>query len=186
MSCREKQSAFARSGLSPMARLQPRNSAIPKQRDAVHTIKTKAKSIVRMKPSRLYPWRLRAALTVIVTGVLALFASINANPQIQWIDADVGGPTFKGSSVKNADGTYTIQGGGSDIWNTSSQFHYLYAWASGKSWEITAQFQSFSGPDTWSKVELLASVSDPTAGPQGGDPFIAMMDTQPSTVTPPD
>jgi hypothetical protein len=139
-----------------------------------------------MKPSRLYPWRLRAALTVIVTGVLALFASINANAQIQWIDADVGGPTFKGSSVKNGDGTYTIQGGGSDIWNASSQFHYLYAWASGTSWEITAQFQAFSGPDQWSKVELLASVSDPTAGPQGGDPFIAMMDTQPSTVTPPD
>src|ERR1039458_6572733 len=46
-SCREKQSAFARPGLSPTARLQPRNSAIPKQRDAVHTIKTKAKSIVR-------------------------------------------------------------------------------------------------------------------------------------------
>ena len=138
-----------------------------------------------MKPSRLYPSRLRAALAVIVTAVLALFASINANAQIQWIDADVGGPTFKGSSVKNGDGTYTIQGGGSDIWNASSQFHYLYAWASGPSWEITAQFQSFTGPDAWSKVELLAAVADPTVGPQGGDPFIAMMDTLPSSFSPP-
>src|ERR1035441_5212995 len=119
-----------------------------------------------MKPSRLYPWRLRAALTVIVTGVLALFASINANAQIQWLDADVGGPTFKGSSVLNGDGTYTVQGGGSDIWNTSSQFHYLYAWASGPNWEITAQFQSFAGPANWSKVELLVDNADPTIGPQ--------------------
>jgi hypothetical protein len=123
---------------------------------------------------------------VIVTAVLALFASINANAQIQWLDADVGGPTFKGSSVKNADGTYTIQGGGSDIWNASSQFHYLYAWAAGTSWEISAQFRDFSGPDQWSKVEFMVDLADTTVGPQGGDPFIAMMDTQPNTVTPPD
>jgi hypothetical protein len=118
-------------------------------------------------------------------GVLALCAT-TANAQIQWLDADVGGPTFQGSSVKNADGTYTIQGGGADIWGTASQFHYLYAWASGPSWQIIAQFQSFAGPSQWAKVEFLVDQADPTKGVQGGDPFIAMMDTQPSTVTAPD
>ena len=118
-------------------------------------------------------------------GVLALCAT-TANAQIQWLDADVGGPTFKGSSVLNGDGSYTIQGGGSDIWNTSSQFHYLYAWASGTNWDISAQLVSFTGPDTWSKVELLVDQANTSVGPQGSDPFIALMDTQPSTVTPPD
>jgi hypothetical protein len=108
-----------------------------------------------------------------------------ANAQIQWISADVGTPTFKGSAVLNGDGTWTIQGGGDDIWNDSSDFHYLYAWAAGTNWDVSAQFQSFTGPDTWSKVELLVDWADTTIGPQGQDPFIAMMDTQPTTVTPP-
>jgi len=109
-----------------------------------------------------------------------------ANAQIQWLSADVGTPTFKGSAVLNGDGTWTIQGGGDDIWNDSSDFHYLYAWASGTNWDVSAQFVSFTGPDTWSKVELLVDWADTTIGPQGKDEFIAMMDTQPSTVTPPD
>jgi len=136
-----------------------------------------------MKLSKLYPWRLSAALGA---GALAFFASLNANAQLQWLDADVGGPGWAGSTTANPDGTLTIQGGGSDIWGTASQYHYYYVWASGTHWDITAQFQAFSGPDQWSKVELLVSQSDPTAGVQAGDPFIAMMDTQPNTVTPPD
>jgi hypothetical protein len=110
---------------------------------------------------------------------------MTSNAQIQWLDADVGGPTFKGSSVNNGGGTYTIAGGGNDIWNTSSQFHYLYAYAAGTNWEITAQFQSFWGPDAWSKIELLVDQADISVGPQGGDPFIAMMDTQPTAFVPP-
>src|SRR5271169_6649806 len=99
-------------------------------------------------------------------GALALCAT-TASAQIQWLDADVGGPTFKGSSVLNGDGTYAIQGGGSDIWNTSSQFHYLYAWASGPNWQVIAQFQSFVGPSQWSKVEIMVDQADPNAGVQG-------------------
>jgi len=136
-----------------------------------------------MKLSKLYPWRLSAALGA---GALALFASLNANAQLQWLDADIGGPGWAGSTTANADGTLTITGGGADIWGTASQYHYHYVWASGTQWDITAQFQAFSGPDQWSKVELLVSQSDPTVGVLGGDPFIAMMDTQPNTVTPPD
>src|ERR1039457_6033101 len=113
-----KRNAFGRSGLSPTARLQPRNSAILKHQEAVHT--KKPKPIVSMKPSRLYPWRLRAAIAVIGTGVLALFASINANAQsIQWLDKDVGTPALAGSAVSTGAGSWTITGGGSDIWNAS-------------------------------------------------------------------
>ena len=103
-----------------------------------------------------------------------------------WISADVGGPTYVGSVITNANGTLDILGGGSDIWGGSSQFHYYYAWASGQQWDVSAQIVGFSGPDTWSKVELMVSQSNPTTGPQGGDAFIANMITQPSWVIPPD
>jgi hypothetical protein len=134
--------------------------------------------------TKTQPSRWRTARAAVALGVLALCTTI-ANAQLQWISADVGGPTFHGSAVE-ANGQWTIQGGGSDIWNDSSQFHYLYVWASGMNWDITAQFVSFQGPADWSKVELMVDQADPTVGPQGTDPFIAMMDTQPSTYAAPD
>ena len=139
-----------------------------------------------MKRNQQFSRRLRTALAGLGAGALAGFAGLSAQAQIQWIDADVGGPTPAGSATVNADNSVTIVGGGSDIWNNSSQFNYYYAWASGNTWTITAQIENFTGPDDWSKVELLVDLADPIAGPQGGDPFIAMMDTQSSTVTAPD
>ncbi len=110
-----------------------------------------------------------------------LGASSKAQAQINWISADVGNPTLKGSVTDNGDGTFTVVGGGDDIWNNTSNFHYYYAWASGSTWDTTVQVQNFFGPDYWSKVELLVSWSDPNTGPQGNDAFIAAMQTQSST-----
>jgi hypothetical protein len=116
--------------------------------------------------------------------VWALWAT-SANAQINWISADVGNPTLKGSVTDNGNGTFTIIGGGDDIWGNTSDFHFYYAWASGTTWDAVVQVQSFAGPDTWSKVELMVDWADPTKGPQGGDAFIANMETQP-TAAPPD
>jgi len=40
-------------------------------------------------------------------------------------DADIGSPTYTGSYTYS-NGTYTVNGGGADIWSTSDQFNYLY------------------------------------------------------------
>jgi hypothetical protein len=131
-----------------------------------------------MKPSRLYPWRLRAALALIGT-VLAIFASISANAQnIQWFSADVGTPTLPGSATVNGNGTITIVGGGDDIWNASDNCHYYYAWGSGQTWDAIVEVTAFDGPDFWSKCELMVRASDPAVGPRGPDSFLAMMATQ--------
>jgi len=103
-----------------------------------------------------------------------------------WFSTDVGAPNFKGSVITNADGTLDMLGGGSDIWGTAAQFHYYYAWAYGPQWDISAQVKAFTGPDTWSKVELMVAQSVATAGPANNDPFITVMDTQPNWVIPPD
>jgi len=139
-----------------------------------------------MKTNQSVVPRLVAALAGLGVGALAFFPNFNAKAQIQWIDADVGAPMPAGSATVNANGSLTITGGGSDIWNTSSQFNYYYAWAYGTNWSLSAQLVAFSGPDDWSKVELMVDWADPVAGPQGGDPFISMIDTQPSSVNAPD
>lgn len=98
----------------------------------------------------------------------------------QWLSADISGPTHAGSVITNGDGTLDILGGGDDIWGNTSHFHYYYAWASGTNWDITVQVKGLSGPDYWTKAELLVSPADPNVGPQGNDAFIAMMDNQPN------
>src|SRR5262249_59506523 len=47
-----------------------------------------------------------------------------------WVDADIGSPGVAGSATW-AGGVFTIKGGGSDIWNASDQFHYVYQAMSG-------------------------------------------------------
>src|SRR5262249_27569764 len=40
-----------------------------------------------------------------------------------WSDGDIGGPGRAGSATYNA-GTWTVNGGGADIWNASDQFNF--------------------------------------------------------------
>ena len=123
------------------------------------------------------PWWRTACAALAIAGLTLCATTASAQ---NWIDTDLGGPTLAGSTTTNNDGTLTIVGGGNDIWNGTSQCHYRYAWASGSTWDIICQVQSFTGPDAWSKVELMVDNANPAAGPQGNDPFIAIMGTQPS------
>jgi hypothetical protein len=101
-----------------------------------------------------------------------------STPGLTWIGADLGGPQHAGSTTANPDGSLTISGGGGDIWGTSDQCQFYYAWATGSSWDAIVQVNSFTGPDYWSKCELMVRVSDGLNGPQGSDAFIANMATQ--------
>jgi len=123
-------------------------------------------------------WRASCATIGVVAAALC---ATNAPAQINWISADVGNPTLKGSVVNNSDGSLSIIGGGDDIWGTTSDFHFYYAWAYGYNWQVTVEVDSFAGPNWWSKLELMALMSDPNAGPQGNDAFIANMWTQSTT-----
>ena len=122
--------------------------------------------------------RWRAACASLALAGLTLCAT-SASAQ-NWIEANLGTTTLFGSVVTNGDGSLTIVGGGDDIWGTTSSCKYYYAWASGTNWNVTCQVQSFSGPDAWSKVELMVDNADTSAGPQGNDAFIAVMGTQPT------
>jgi PA14 domain len=92
---------------------------------------------------------------------------------------DVGGPQTPGSFTPNADGTITITGSGADIWNNADIFYYYYTSVTGLVWEAKMRVVSFTGPDYWSKVELM--VRRPSAvgtAPDGPDPELNIEETQ--------
>ena len=123
-------------------------------------------------------WRAACA----TLAALALCATA-AKAGVYWADADLGGPTFAGYTVTNGDSSLDVFGGGSDIWNSTSQCHYYYAWASGTTWDITVQVRNMvanGGDGTWTKCELMVDWADLAAGPQGNDGFIAAMNTLPT------
>ena len=70
---------------------------------------------------------------------------------------DIGSPPLAGSnSYNSATGVYTVSGCGSDIWNTSDQFHYLYSSISGN-FDVTCKVLSLSGgTDPWRKIGIMA------------------------------
>ena len=110
-------------------------------------------------------------------AVVLVVCAASAKAQF-FTGVDLGGPTYPGSVLTNGDGSLTVSGGGGDIWGNSDQCYYFYSWASGSQWEATVQLASLSGPDWWTKAELMVRWSDPVLGPQANDPFIAAMGTQ--------
>ncbi|MBI1389604.1 MAG: hypothetical protein GC154_14285 [bacterium] len=71
---------------------------------------------------------------------------------------DLGGFTRPGSGAF-ASGTYTVTGGGGDIWEASDRMHYLYKKMTG-SFEATADlFVTAPGEPTWTKGGLMVRSS---------------------------
>ena len=96
------------------------------------------------------------------------------------MNQDLSGPlTSPGYAVTNGDGSISISGGGDDIWNNTSHCNYYYAWAEGTNWTVTVEVENFTGPDQWSKCELMVDYANTVTGPVGSDPFISVMLTQP-------
>jgi hypothetical protein len=73
-----------------------------------------------------------------------------------WTAGDIGTAANQaGSSDYNgATGTWTINGGGDDIWGTSDKFRYVYQDASGDC-EIVARVTSVENTDYWAKAGVM-------------------------------
>lgn len=70
-----------------------------------------------------------------------------------WADSDIGNPGVAGSA-SFASGTFTVNGGGSDIWNTSDQFNYVYQAVTGNE-TIIARVASQQNTDPWAKAGVM-------------------------------
>ncbi len=97
-----------------------------------------------------------------------------------FIDADIGAPTFVGSSTVS--GTQvTIKGGGSDIWDSADHFHYYYTVKDG-GFDVIVRVVDLQGPDNWTKFEIMAreALDDGTGTlvPAAGDRHVSLMTTR--------
>lgn len=96
-----------------------------------------------------------------------------------FVGQDVGNPTHKGGFTNNVDGTISVNGGGDDIWNNADNCYYYYSSVTGLVWEAKMRVVSFTGPDYWSKIELMSRrPSSPGGTPQGADAELNIEMTQ--------
>ncbi len=70
-----------------------------------------------------------------------------------WTSADVGSPASPGSASATG-GTFTVGGGGVDIWGTSDQFQFVYQPLQGDV-EVIARVASLQYADPWSKAGVM-------------------------------
>ncbi|MGB2717932.1 MAG: Ig-like domain-containing protein [Vicinamibacterales bacterium] len=70
-----------------------------------------------------------------------------------WVNRDIGSPSAAGSAAESA-GTFTVRGGGSDIWYSSDQFQFVYQSISGDV-DIRAQVTAVQYIDQWTKAGVM-------------------------------
>jgi autotransporter-associated beta strand protein len=70
-----------------------------------------------------------------------------------WNSQDIGGPGQTGTAYDNGT-TFTVEGGGSDIWGTSDQFHFVYQTLTGDGVMI-AHVASYTNTGGWAKVGVM-------------------------------
>lgn len=79
--------------------------------------------------------------------------SVTAQIPSAWSDTDIGSPGFAGSASYSA-GTWTVSGGGGDIWNTSDQFNFCYSNAAVNG-VIVAKVTNIQYTDPWAKAGVM-------------------------------
>lgn len=77
-----------------------------------------------------------------------------------WSHGSVGSPGVAGSATRDGT-TWTVRGGGNDIWNTADNFHHVHQSLNGDG-EITVRVASQTDTDPWAKAGVM--IRDGLAG----------------------
>jgi regulation of enolase protein 1 (concanavalin A-like superfamily) len=108
-------------------------------------------------------WALVGALALTVSGLRPANAAVPALSNRK----DIGEPSGTGETKgPDANGVWTITGGGADIWGQSDQFQYAYDLVKGDT-TITARFKAMDviGHAEWTKIGLMIRESDAADSP---------------------
>jgi hypothetical protein len=87
-------------------------------------------------------------------------ATLTVNPATlpaPWVDADIGSPGKKGSATYS-NGTFTVKGGGADVWGTSDQLNYTYQTLTGDG-TVIARVASQTNSNSWAKAGVMIRAS---------------------------
>jgi regulation of enolase protein 1 (concanavalin A-like superfamily) len=90
-----------------------------------------------------------ATTTAALSQVAVVSLSLPSSQQA----TDIGAPAIAGS-VAYRQGVYTVHAAGTDIWDTSDQFHFVYQPVSGDV-EVVARVRSITYADKWSKSGVM-------------------------------
>ena len=80
-----------------------------------------------------------------------------------WADSDVGSPAVAGAA-SDANGVFTVNGSGADIWGSSDQFNYVSQPLTGDG-TIVARVTSQSNTDPWAKAGIMIKQSTTSNSP---------------------
>ncbi|MBN1392528.1 MAG: DUF1349 domain-containing protein [Sedimentisphaerales bacterium] len=82
-------------------------------------------------------------------------AYLRTNDEVSdcWQNQDIGDVGADGSANESA-GTWTIEGSGTDIWDNTDEFHYVYQSLSGDG-QIIAQVVSVENTNAWAKAGVM-------------------------------
>lgn len=92
-----------------------------------------------------------AVLLLASTFVLATHAQ---QPPSPWQSSDIGTTATGSTSYNSGTGTFTIAGGGDDIWGTADHFRYVHQNVSGD-FTITAKVESVQNTNAWAKAGVM-------------------------------
>lgn len=94
----------------------------------------------------------QGSLSGAVTGTASVYVG-QQQPSIFTSEAGVGSPGVAGSHTYS-NGTYTVRGGGRDIWDWNDQFHYVYKPFTGDG-SIVARVTSVQNTHTYAKAGVM-------------------------------
>lgn len=99
--------------------------------------------------------------TTVFTGLSITGTGTQAGLPYPWSDSDVGGSSPAGSA-NYAESTFTVQGGGNDVWGSTDQFNYVSQPVTGDL-SIVARVTSQTDTSDWAKSGVIIKQST-TAG----------------------
>lgn len=94
-----------------------------------------------------------AALTSVVLASGVAESSAGQALQNGWANQDVGSPAIAGSASSTSAG-FTITAGGTDIWGSSDQFHFVYQLVSGDV-DVRARVDAITNSSSWAKTGVM-------------------------------
>jgi regulation of enolase protein 1 (concanavalin A-like superfamily) len=96
---------------------------------------------------------LAIAIMCLVAGNTAQVRAQSSTLPSGWTNRDIGSSTPRGSTTVSG-GTWTIAGGGDNVWDSADEFHFAYRTMSGDV-DISARLSSFDEANEWSKAGLM-------------------------------
>jgi hypothetical protein len=126
---------------------------------------THSETITGLAPSTLYNYRVdsRDSAGQLSTAQGFSFATTPSTCPAAWNCGDVGNPAPIGNESVNA-GTWSIDGGGADIWGTADAFHYDWQ-ALPANGTISARIASQGNTNMWAKAGIMVRLTTDAGSP---------------------